>query len=345
MQNNPVFKRFINRLFTDYDPNYIKNVLSLLLINVGFLNTPFTNLNAKNNLPSPFIILISPSMRCNLKCTGCYAGNYSKDDDLPSSVVNRIITDGENMGVYLYTILGGEPFIYGELMDIVNNHPRPAFQIFTNGTLVNEKIVKRFWKTKNVVPVLSIEGKKEKTDKRRGKGVYQKVTGLMNILKNQGIPFGYSAVLTRQNFDALTKPEFYTDLAEKGAFFGWTFLYMPIGRDDTTELMPTAEQRGDYGKVTRYVRDNYPIFPMDFWNDAPYVGGCIAGGTKYLHINHKGEVELCIFVHFSVDNIKEKSLQEALSSPFFKEIRSQGNLDSKGSCDKSRDNVHPSRSR
>lgn len=98
---------------------------------------------------------------------------------------------------------------------------------------------------------------------------------------------------------------------------------MPIGRDDTTELMPTAEQRGDYGKVTKYVRDNYPIFPMDFWNDAPYVGGCIAGGTKYLHINHKGEVELCIFVHFSVDNIKEKSLQEALNSPFFEEIRSR----------------------
>jgi MoaA/NifB/PqqE/SkfB family radical SAM enzyme len=326
MQNNSVFKRFINRLFTDYDPNYIKNVLSLLLINVGFLNTPFTNLNAKNNLPSPFTILISPSMRRNLKCTGCYARNYSKDDDLPSSAVNRIITEGENMGVYLYTILGGEPFIYGELMNIVNNHPRPAFQIFTNGTLVNEKIVKRFWKTKNVVPVLSVEGGKEETDKRRGKGVYQKVTGLMNILKNQGIPFGYSAVLTRQNFDALTKPEFYTDLAEKGAFFGRTFLYMPIGRGDTTELMPTAEQRGDYGKVTKYVRDNYPIFPMDFWNDAPYVGGCIAGGTKYLHINHKGEVELCIFVHFSVDNIKEKSLQEALNSPFFKEIRSQGNL-------------------
>ena len=88
------------------------------------------------------------------------------------------------MGVYLYAILGGEPFIYGELMDIVNNHPRSAFQIFTNGTLVDKKIVKRFWKTKNVVPVLSAEGGKEETDKRRGKGVYQKVTGLMNILKN-----------------------------------------------------------------------------------------------------------------------------------------------------------------
>lgn len=200
-----------------------------------------------------------------------------------------------------------------------------------------------------------------KAEKKRGKDVYQKVTGLMNILKNQGITFGYSAVLTRQNFDALTKPEFYTYLAEKGAFFRWTFLYMPVGRDDTTELMPTAEQRGEYGKLTRYVRDNYPIFPMDFWNDAPYVGGCIAGGTtKYLHINHKGEVEPCIFVHFSVDNIKEKSLQEALNSPFFEEIRFKATfpskpatsvhdnrftMDSKGSCDKSRGNVHPSRSR
>jgi MoaA/NifB/PqqE/SkfB family radical SAM enzyme len=323
MKDNPTFKMFINRLFTDYNRDYINTLLGVLLINVGFFNTPFTNLNAKNDLPSPFTILISPTMRCNLRCTGCYAGNYTRDDDLTPSLINKIITQGEDMGVYLYTILGGEPFIYKELMDIVNAHPRSAFQIFTNGTLVDENTIKKFWKTKNVVPVISVEGGEEETDKRRGKGVYKKVTWLMDTLKKEGIPFGYSAVLTRENFDALTKPEYYTDLASKGAFFGWTFLYMPVGRDDTTALMPTAEQRGEYGKVTRYVRDHYPIFPMDFWNDAPYVGGCIAGGTKYLHINHKGEVEPCIFVHFAVDNIKEKSLQEVLRSPFFREIRSR----------------------
>ena len=59
---------------------------------------------------------------------------------------------------------------------------------------------------------------------------------------------------------------------------------------------------------------------MDFWNDAPLVGGCIAG-RRYIHITSKGDVEPCIFTHFSVDNIKNKSLIEVLNSDFFKALR------------------------
>ncbi len=327
IKNNPTVKMYVERLFTDYNPQYTSHLLSNVLINVGFFNTAFEKLNAKEDLPTPFTILISPTMRCNLQCEGCYAGNYTRKDDLPPEVFDRIITEGEDMGVYLYTILGGEPFIYEDLFDIINKHPHSAFQIFTNCTFLDDKKIDKMWKSKNVVPVLSIEGNKEDTDRRRGSGVYEKVVSLMDTLKKQGIPFGYSLTLTRNNFDTVTKPEFYTWLAEKGAFFGWTFLYMPVGKDDDPSRMPTPEQRAYYGKTIRSIRGRYPIFPMDFWNDAPYVGGCIAGGRKYLHINSKGEVEPCIFTHFAVDNIKEKSLREVLNSNFFKEIRSRQPFD------------------
>jgi MoaA/NifB/PqqE/SkfB family radical SAM enzyme len=71
------------------------------------------------------------------------------------------------------------------------------------------------------------------------------------------------------------------------------------------------------------LRDNYPIFIADFWNDAPYVGGCIAGGTNYIHINANGDVEPCVFTHVAVDSIYEKSLKEVLGSTLFKTIRSK----------------------
>ena len=56
---------------------------------------------------------------------------------------------------------------------------------------------------------------------------------------------------------------------------------------------------------------------MDFQNDAEYVGGCIAGGRNYLHINAAGDVEPCVFIHYSNVNIHECSLLEALKSPIF----------------------------
>ncbi|MGC9001607.1 MAG: radical SAM protein [Dictyoglomus sp.] len=321
LQKDPAVQRLIHRVFTDYDPNYASRIFANVILNVGFFWIYFNNENQKKDIPTPYTILISPTMRCNLQCIGCYAGNYTKNDDLPPETVERIIKEGEEIGTYFYTVLGGEPFVYPGLLDIVNRHPRSVFQIFTNATLLDENKIERFWKSKNVVPVLSLEGGKEETDYRRGLGVYEKVVNAMDLLKKAGIPFGYSITLTRNNFEAVTKPEFYQWLANKGAFFGWTFLYMPVGKDDDPSLMPTPEQRAEYGKFIRKIRGHLPIFPMDFWNDAPYVGGCIAGGRRYLHINHKGEVEPCIFAHFAVDNIKEKSLVEVLNSEFFKEIR------------------------
>ena len=58
---------------------------------------------------------------------------------------------------------------------------------------------------------------------------------------------------------------------------------------------------------------------MDFWNDAEFVGGCIAGGRRYLHINSNGDVEPCVFIHYSNMNIKDHSLFETLQSPLFNE--------------------------
>ena len=58
-----------------------------------------------------------------------------------------------------------------------------------------------------------------------------------------------------------------------------------------------------------------------FQNDGEYVGGCIAGGRNYCHINPKGDVEPCVFIHYSGANIREKSLLECLKQPLFMAYR------------------------
>ena len=59
---------------------------------------------------------------------------------------------------------------------------------------------------------------------------------------------------------------------------------------------------------------------MDFWNDGEYVGGCIAGGRNYMHINANGDIEPCAFIHYSDSNIYEDTLLEAFENPCSKLI-------------------------
>ena len=101
----------------------------------------------------------------------------------------------------------------------------------------------------------------------------------------------------------------------RGAYFIWYFHYMPVGNDAAPELLPTpAQRRETYERIRKY-RATKPLFAMDFQNDAEFVGGCIAGGRRYLHINANGDIDPCVFIHYSDSNIREKTLLEALQSP------------------------------
>ncbi|MEN2984376.1 MAG: radical SAM protein, partial [Dictyoglomaceae bacterium] len=88
LQKNPAVQRLIHRVFTDYDPQYSSKILGLIIINIGFFWIYFNEFNRKKfDISTPYTILISPTMRCNLNCIGCYAGNYTRDDDLPYETV------------------------------------------------------------------------------------------------------------------------------------------------------------------------------------------------------------------------------------------------------------------
>ncbi|OBR91778.1 MULTISPECIES: radical SAM protein [Clostridium] len=273
-------------------------------------------------IKTPFTILMSPSMRCNLRCTGCYASSYSKEDDIPKEEVDRIIGEARKLGIYYFIILGGEPFINDYMLDIYKKYNDCIFTPFSNGTLFDEKLADKIKQLGNVIPMFSVEGFEEETDKRRGKGIFKKVMHAMDLLKERGVLFGVSTATSRYNIDTVTSSEFIDMLVEKGAKMGWYFLFMPVGKEPDVNLMLTPEQRIRLGEKIREIRNTKPYFTIDFFNDAPYVGGCIAG-KYYCHINSKEEVEPCIFAHFAVDNLKGKKLVDVFKSDFFKELRNR----------------------
>ena len=137
----------------------------------------------------------------------------------------------------------------------------------------------------------------------------------MQLLKEHNLPFGISTCYTSMNYKDITSEEFYDMIIEAGALFIWFFHYMPVGNDAAPELMPNPEQRKAVYERIRAFRSSKPIFSLDFQNDAEYVGGCIAGGRRYFHINANGDIDPCVFIHYSDSNIREKTILEALQSP------------------------------
>ena len=248
---------------------------------------------------SPGAILLDPTSACNMHCTGCWAAEYGHKLNLSLETIESIIRQGKELGTYMYIYTGGEPMVRkADLIRICEMHPDCEFLSFTNGTI-------------------SLEGFEEANDSRRGEGSYEKVIRAMKLLKEHRLPFGISACYTSRNYADITSEEFFDCLIDSGALFCWFFHYMPVGNAAAADLLPTPKQREEVYRHIRSFRNTKPIFTMDFQNDAQYVGGCIAGGRRYLHINAKGDVEPCVFIHYSNCNIHDTSLLDALRSPLF----------------------------
>ncbi len=281
--------------------------------------------NEREGCNCPWAILMDPTTACNLHCDGCWAANYtdSKQKSMTFEELDSIITQGKELGTYVYLYTGGEPTLRKkDIIRLCEKHPDCYFSAFTNGTLVDEEFADEILRVKNFMPAFSIEGFEEATDGRRGHGTFNKVTHAMDLLRERKIPFGASICYTSQNFDSITSDEFIQFLVDKGVLFSWIFTYMPVGKGAPVELIASAEQReAMYHIVRDNWRNNVPIFFADFWNDGEYTGGCIAGARRYFHINAGGDAEPCAFIHYSDSNIREKTLLECYKSPLFASYR------------------------
>ena len=318
--------KYINKALDEIHPNVAKMTALNLGYEAAFYGTKtIREMRKKYNCNIPWVILIDPTSACNLKCTGCWAAEYGHKLNLTFEELDKIITQGKELGVYFYMYTGGEPLVRkDDLIKICEKHNDCEFHAFTNGTLVDEAFCKEMERVGNLSLSISLEGFEEVNDARRGKGVFKRVMHAMDLLKKSGQIFGTSICYTRANIETVTSDEFLDMIIDKGCRFTWYFHYMPVGNDAAVELMPTMEQREYMYHRVREIRSSKggkPIFAMDFQNDGEFVGGCIAGGRNYCHINANGDVEPCVFIHYSSANIKEVSLLDALRQPLFMAYR------------------------
>ncbi len=319
---NNALNKYMNRILDEVDPK----VLKTMALNLGFEafmhgTKTIRKMREKYQCNVPWLILMDPTSACNLHCTGCWAAEYGNKLNLTLEEMDSVVTQGKELGVYFYMFTGGEPLVRkADLIKLCEKHNDCAFLSFTNGTLVDEAFCEELKRVGNLYLAISLEGFSEVNDLRRGNGVFGKVMHAMDLLKKNGLVFGTSICYTSKNWDAVTSDEFVDLMIDKGCRYAMYFHYMPVGNDASLDLLPTPEQRTyikDRVREIRSMTKGKGIFTMDFQNDGEFVGGCIAGGRNYFHINANGDAEPCVFIHYSDANIRTHSLLEILQNPLF----------------------------
>ena len=313
-------------ILRDVDRGLIKSLLLSLGVHAGYYGTKTVRANRdKYNCNIPWTILFDPTSACNLHCKGCWAAEYGHALKLSLDEMRSIVKQGRALGTHFYMLTGGEPLIRkDDIVTLAKENPECTFLIYTNATLVDEKLCCDIKKCGNITLALSIEGTKESNDDRRGEGSYSRTLKAMELLKREKILFGISICYTRKNVEAVTDDAFLDKMVDLGVKYALYFNYMPVGHDADKELIPTPMQRKYmyyFMKKMRNGKTGKPIFVMDFQDDGEYVGGCIAGGRNYFHVNSNGDIEPCVFIHYSDSNIRTDTLLDALRKPLFMAYR------------------------
>ncbi len=294
----------------------------------------------EEGLHVPGCLIASITSSCNLHCEGCYSRctgatvDEAPSDQLETAEWLRVFREAEELGVSFILLAGGEPMIRRDVIEAAGDMPNIIFPVFTNGTFIDERCFRLLDAHRNLVPVISIEGGRETTDARRGKGIYDLVAGNMRTFCEKGLIFGASITVTTENLREVMAPGFVRGLAEQGCRLVIYVEYVPVS-EDSEHLAPGAAEREVMAGAMDALRADFDdMVLLSFPGDELAMGGCMAAGREFFHINSHGGAEPCPFSPYSDVNVRDTSLKDAIRSRLFETLREEGVLqgEHEGGC-------------
>jgi MoaA/NifB/PqqE/SkfB family radical SAM enzyme len=270
----------------------------------------------------PPILVISVTSKCNLHCEGCYhqALRNKPDAEMSNERIWKLVKEAKELGISFIVLAGGEPLMRPNILDLSKETPEIMFMTFTNGLLINDKILNQITQNRNVVPLLSLEGYQIDTDGRRGTGVYDTLLQAITKLKEKEVFWGTSITMTRTNFAEVTDEAFIKQLVDSGCKFFMLTEYTPVIAG-TEDWVLTPEQKAQVITIRNGFRKKYSALFIALPWDEDEIGGCLSAGRGFVHISSEGNVEPCPFIAYSDTNLKNMSLRDALQSKMLQIIR------------------------
>lgn len=327
-----MYLRMAKRVLLETD----KRLLWKLAYNFGFKGA-LSVLRFKRRLKRgeyfPPFLYISVINSCNLRCQGCWVDVSAKQQTIDVAAMTRLINDAKAAGNSFFGIVGGEPFMHPQLLEILAKHPDCYFQVFTNGHFITDEVARELRKMGNVTPLISVEGTELVSDERRGRAnvLSKTMQGVENCLKHKLLT-GVCTSVCQTNIDDLLNEAWIDRLIKMGVLYTWFHVYRPMGPKPQPELALTREQQLRIRRFVVEMRTKKPIGIVDAYYDGEGQALCPAATGITHHINPWGGIEPCPIVQFAKESIHDpRPINEVISqSAFLKDFRQLAASTSRG---------------
>jgi MoaA/NifB/PqqE/SkfB family radical SAM enzyme len=226
--------------------------------------------------------------------------------EIDIETLNRTINDAKAHGNSFFGILGGEPFMHPELLDLLAQHPECYFQIFTNGQFITDKVAARLRELGNATPLISIEGREVTSDQRRGKtDVFNRTLRGLDSSIRAGLLTGVATSVCQTNIQELLTESWLRELISRGVHYVWYHSYRPVGPKMNPQLALRPEQLVEVRKFVVTMRAKVPIAIIDAYYDHKGKALCPMSTGISHHVGPTGDIEPCPIIQFAVENIRD----------------------------------------
>ena len=299
----------------------------------GMLSVEKFKRGLKRGESFPPFLYLSIINSCNLRCQGCWVDVEADRNAISLDVLNRTITDAKRQGNAFFGILGGEPFMHPELMDMMAAHRDCYFQVFTNGQFITEKVAARLRALGNVTPLVSIEGTETVSDERRGKKdvLNRTLRGLENCLRARLLT-GVATSVCQTNIDSLLTESWLQELIRMGVHYVWYHTYRPVGPVMNSQLALRPDQLTRVRRFIVEMRAKMPIAMIDAYYGHDGKALCPMSTGISHHISPRGDIEPCPIIQFATETIHDsRGIVETMrSSAFLRDFRELSARETRG---------------
>ncbi|HEV7403714.1 MAG TPA: radical SAM protein [Chthoniobacteraceae bacterium] len=301
-----MFPRLAARILSTTDPRCMAKFLWNFGVKGLVSIEKFKRRIARGEFFPPFLYL-SILNSCNLRCQGCWVDVEEERVAIDLETLNRTILDAKRHGNSFFGILGGEPFMHPELLDLLAQHPDCYFQVFTNGQFITEKTARRLRQLGNATPLVSIEGREITSNERRGnKEVLNRTLRGLDHCISQKLLTGVATSVCQTNIDELLTEEWLRELIARGVHYAWYHTYRPVGPKMNEQLALRPDQLVRTRRFVVEMRTKVPIGIVDAYYDHKGRALCPMSTGISHHVNPRGDIEPCPIIQFATENIRDE---------------------------------------
>ncbi|MBU0908930.1 MAG: radical SAM protein, partial [Proteobacteria bacterium] len=146
--------------------------------------------------------------QCNLACRHClFCASPAQSSSLSREQLEKGIAEARVLGCTLFYFTGGEPFVYPQFSEIIQNlleDPEVHAVILTNGLLLAENIdFLQCVPTERLHLQISLDGMEESHDALRGKGTFARLLANLTALRQTRLTATLSVAVNRENIHDL----------------------------------------------------------------------------------------------------------------------------------------------